>query len=64
MFSLGLASHEGPTREDADAIDFKFTMFAEGWKERLAEPTDQHANPPEKKAKLVVISLYYCFACI
>jgi hypothetical protein len=26
-----------------------FTLFGKGWKEKLAEPTDQHNSPPNKR---------------
>jgi len=31
-----------------------FTLFGEGWKEKLAEPTDQHVSPPNKHIFLKV----------
>ena len=52
-----MVKSERPTREDVDAVDFKFTMLAEGWKEKLVEPTDQHDSAPDEKAKLLVISV-------
>jgi len=48
FFSVGTFSHEGPTREEAD-VPFSVTLVGEGWKEKLAEPTDQHSEPPNKK---------------
>jgi hypothetical protein len=27
---------------------FSITLFGEGWKERLAEPTDEHTSLPDK----------------
>ncbi|XP_047116308.1 saccharopine dehydrogenase-like oxidoreductase isoform X1 [Schistocerca piceifrons] len=49
VFSCGFVSHEGPTEEMMKNTHFKFTLFAEGWKEKLSEPTDQHATPMNKK---------------
>lgn len=49
LFSCGFVSHEGPTEEMMKNTHFKFTFFAEGWKEKLAEPADQHAEPMNKK---------------
>jgi len=48
VFSGGLASHEGPSEEQMKNSYFDLTLFGEGWKEKLAEPTDQHDSPPNK----------------
>jgi hypothetical protein len=53
VFSFGAASHEGPTRERANA-PFTFLLAGEGWKEKLAESTDQHSEPPNKKMMVKV----------
>jgi hypothetical protein len=34
---------------------FILTLFGEGWKERLVEPTDEHDLPPNKR---VVVKVY------
>jgi hypothetical protein len=33
---------------------FNLTLFGEGWKERLAEPTDEHNLPPNKRVVVKV----------
>lgn len=50
IFSLGFASHEGPSEEKSNAVHFKITIKANGWpsSEKLAEPTDQFKDPPSK----------------
>ena len=48
MFSGGLLSHEGPSEEEMKMSYMNLTLFGEGWKEKLAEPTDQHDSPPNK----------------
>ena len=48
VFSGGLISHEGPSEEQRKKSYMNFTLFGEGWKEKLAEPTDQHDSPPNK----------------
>ena len=48
MFSGGLISHEGPSEEQRKNSYVDLTLFGEGWKEKLAEPTDQHDSPPNK----------------
>jgi hypothetical protein len=54
LFSLGIISHESPTRAQLEQIKFSFTMIASGWKEKLTEPTDEHVEAPNKKLKLVI----------
>lgn len=49
IFSFGLASHEGPSEEQAENTYFSFTFFGEGWEEKLSEPTDSHIEAPNKK---------------
>lgn len=46
---MGLASHEGPTEEQAEKTEFSYIIAAEGWKEKLTEPTDVHVEAPNKK---------------
>lgn len=50
IFSLGFASHEGPSEDKSNAVHFKITIKANGWpsSEKLAEPTDQFKDPPSK----------------
>lgn len=52
--SLGWVTHEGPNREEMD-IDFTITLYGQGWSEKLAEPTDQHKEQPNK-SKIVKVS--------
>lgn len=49
LFSYGLASHESPKWETQEHARFSITFKALGWTEKLAEPTDKHTNPPNKK---------------
>lgn len=48
FFTAGTVSHEGPTQELMDNSHFTITFRAEGWTEKLAEPTDKHKDPPNK----------------
>jgi len=48
VFTGGVVSHEGPSEEQRKETNMNFTLFGEGWKEKLAEPTDQHDSPPNK----------------
>lgn len=48
FFSCGYVSHEGAKPEDLEKIRFSVTFRAEGWTEKLAEPTDKHKDPPNK----------------
>lgn len=34
--------------EELDKIKFSITFKAEGWTEKLVEPTDKHKDPPNK----------------
>lgn len=34
--------------EELDKIKFSLTFKAEGWTEKLVEPTDKHKDPPNK----------------
>jgi short subunit dehydrogenase-like uncharacterized protein len=54
IFTLGLVKSGGPTREQVENSTFKFILTAYGWSEKLAEPTDQHTTPPNKKMRLIV----------
>lgn len=51
IFSLGFASHEGPTEKTMQNTKFSITFFGQGWpkEEALTEPTDQHTTLPSKK---------------
>ncbi|XP_076224526.1 GTP cyclohydrolase punch [Nomia melanderi] len=48
FFTCGYVSHEGPSRKVQENTHFKFTFIAKGWTEKLAEPTDNHKDPPNK----------------
>lgn len=54
VFSAGAASHEGPSEEGMKNSYFNLTLFGEGWKERLAEPTDEHNSPPNRRVVVKV----------
>ncbi|KAG8238949.1 hypothetical protein J437_LFUL018699 [Ladona fulva] len=49
FFSGGFISHDGPTEEVMKATHFQMTFNLEGWKEPLAEVTDNHAAAPDKR---------------
>lgn len=49
FFSAGMASHEGPKLEAMENLHFSITFKASGWKEKLAEPSDEHVDPPNKE---------------
>lgn len=53
LFSLGMASTEGPSKEESNKTKFTFTLVAKGW----AEEKDRHDEPPNK----VKILKVYCF---
>ncbi|CAL8135491.1 unnamed protein product [Orchesella dallaii] len=44
LFSLGYASHEGPSVEDMNKTKFTFTLVAKGWSEKK----EHHDEPPNK----------------
>lgn len=50
LFSLGYFSKDGPKEEELKLMNFSITFYAKGWSadKRLAEPTDQHTEPPNK----------------
>ncbi|CAG7834942.1 unnamed protein product [Allacma fusca] len=54
IFSFGLVSHNGPTRDQAENALFSFHLVASGWSKKLKNPQDEHAEPPNKKMELVV----------
>ncbi|CAG7835297.1 unnamed protein product [Allacma fusca] len=54
LFTFGMVKSGGPTREQAANGTFKFILTAYGWSEKLAEPTDQHTTPPNKKMRLII----------
>ncbi|KAG6457353.1 hypothetical protein O3G_MSEX010260 [Manduca sexta] len=50
LFSLGLASHEGPSEPVMENTTFKFDLYGEGWE----EGADVDATPPNKKMAVKV----------
>ncbi|XP_011312524.1 saccharopine dehydrogenase-like oxidoreductase [Fopius arisanus] len=49
FFSGGFVSNEGPLFEAMDKTFFSITFKAQGWTEKLAEPTDKHSESPNKE---------------
>jgi hypothetical protein len=52
-------SHEGPSEEKRKNLIVNLTLLGEGWKEKLAEPTDQHDSPPNKHIAVKVGAPFY-----
>lgn len=50
LFSLGLCSHEGPSKEDMNKTKFTFTLVAKGW----SDSRENHDEPPNKTKILKV----------
>ncbi|ETN67050.1 saccharopine dehydrogenase domain-containing protein [Anopheles darlingi] len=48
LFSLGLVSHEGPSDQAMNNVDFALYFEGKGWEEKLASPTDKYTTPPNK----------------
>uniref|UniRef100_A0A182FAX4 DNA helicase n=1 Tax=Anopheles albimanus TaxID=7167 RepID=A0A182FAX4_ANOAL len=48
LFSLGMVSHEGPSDEAMNNIEFALYFEGKGWEEKLASPTDKYTTPPNK----------------
>ena len=44
-----MVSRENPSLEVCENARFSITFVAKGWSEKLAEPTDQHKNEPNKE---------------
>nr|CAD7616923.1 unnamed protein product [Timema genevievae] len=61
IFSGGTVSHEGPSEDSMKNTHFSITLFGEGWKDKLAEPTDQHTQPPNKT---VIVKVTDCYSSI
>jgi len=49
LFTFGLFSQGGPTREQIKECSAFMTFIGYGYTEKLAEPEDQHPSPPNKK---------------
>lgn len=49
IFSWGFVTIEGPKPENVEKTRFSMIFKAFGWSEKVAESTDKHTNPPNKK---------------
>jgi short subunit dehydrogenase-like uncharacterized protein len=49
IFTLGLFSRAGPKEEANENVKFDMYFYGQGWKEKLAEPTDEFTTPINKK---------------
>jgi short subunit dehydrogenase-like uncharacterized protein len=49
LFTLGVFSEEGATREQIKEAKASMTFIGYGFPEKLKEPEDQHTSPPSKK---------------
>lgn len=54
IFSLGVFSRTPPTREQSEGGSFKYVFKAEGWSEKLLDPSDKHTGPPNKIVRAVM----------
>jgi short subunit dehydrogenase-like uncharacterized protein len=54
FFSLGIFSREGPKEEQNENLNFEIFCHGQGWKEKLAEPTDQFTTPINKRMTVKV----------
>jgi short subunit dehydrogenase-like uncharacterized protein len=54
LFSFGMVSKEGPTREVAENTNFEMTLVGKGWKEEGKEPTFDHDGPPSRQVTVKV----------
>lgn len=54
LFSLGFASHVGPTENAMEGTKFSMWIQGRGWEEKLASPTDQYKDAPNKKMAVCV----------
>lgn len=48
FFSLGLVSHEGPSDEAMNNTQFSTYFEGRGWEEKLSDPREKYAYPPNK----------------
>ncbi|XP_074660524.1 saccharopine dehydrogenase-like oxidoreductase [Tubulanus polymorphus] len=53
IFSLGMFSHEGPTREQVQGASFSMTFIGKGWDTKLPGMED-HKEPPNKTMVLKI----------
>lgn len=56
FFTFGQADHEGPTEEDNENSVMEMFFLGQGWKETLAESTDEFSAPINKKLVAKVYS--------
>jgi short subunit dehydrogenase-like uncharacterized protein len=49
FFSFGFVDHQGPSEENMENTKFELVFNGQGWKEKLAEGTDQYTEPMNKK---------------
>ena len=64
--TLGIFSRTGPNEEGSENMKFEMTFYGEGWKEKLAEPTDEFTFPINKKmtTKFTAVNPGYGATCI
>lgn len=55
LFSFGFVSREGPEEATNENTNFEMLFYGQGWKETLAEPTDQFDVPMNKKMIVRVV---------
>lgn len=47
IYSAGYFSREGPSEETQKNTVFTITLCGQGWKEKLAEGSDEYKSPPD-----------------
>lgn len=65
FFSGGMTGRQGPSEQKIENLHFSITFKAMGWKEKLADTTDKHIDPPNKKliAEVTAKNPGYGFTC-
>ncbi|XP_058812201.1 saccharopine dehydrogenase-like oxidoreductase [Topomyia yanbarensis] len=48
LFSMGMVSHEGPSDEAMNAVNFSMHFEGRGWEEKLKDPKEKYTYPPNK----------------
>lgn len=48
VFSCGVVTKTGPTRQQVRESSFQMTLIGRGWSDQLASPTDEPEEPPKK----------------
>jgi hypothetical protein len=51
LFSFGLASKDGPSKEMAENTNFHMTLVGLGWKTEVSDPKANHQEDPNRKVK-------------